>query len=289
VTDGYKWLMPLPPPGPDAHVLVTGASSGIGAAIARALGARGYPTILVARREEALAELADELRDLTGLTSEVVAADLGTDAGLDTVRKVVLDDERVVGLVNAAGYGLTGRVADLADDEGRAALDGLVRLNVLALHDLTVAAVGALVRRARITARTGAILNVSSITAFQPLPGVASYAASKAFVQSFSEAVHGELAGTGVSLTTLSPGLTRTGFADAADTDAFDKAPDLVVGEAADVAEAGVAAMAAGHRSVVPGLVNQLSAAGGRLVPRSLLLPAVNAAMDWFGESPRLE
>jgi uncharacterized protein len=275
--------MPLPPPGPDAHVLVTGASSGIGAAIARALAGRGYPTLLVARREETLRELAAELRGTSGLTSEVHAADLGSDEGLDTVRQLVLDDERVVGLVNAAGYGVTGRVADLAEDaDGRTQLDGLVRLNVLALHDLTVAAVGALVHRARASRRTGAILNVSSITAFQPLPGVASYAASKAFVQSFSEAVHAELSGTGVSLTTVSPGLTRTGFADAAGTDAFDKAPDLAVGDADDVAEAAVAAMAAGHRSVVPGLVNQLSAAGGRLVPRTLLLPALNAAMDWF-------
>ena len=198
------------------------------------------------------------------------------------MRSLVLDDDRVVGVVNAAGLGVTGRVADLADEDGRAALDGLVRLNVLALHDLTIAAVGALVRRAEATRRTGAILNVSSITAFQPLPGVASYAASKAFVQSFSEAVNAELSGTGVTLTTLSPGLTRTGFADAADTDAFDKAPDVFVGEAADVAEAGVAAMTAGDRTVVPGLANQLSAAGGRLAPRSLLLPAVNTAMDWF-------
>lgn len=274
--------MPLPPPGPDAQVLVTGASSGIGAAIARALATRGYPTLLVARREDALTELAAELRGTSRLTSEVHAADLGTDEGRDTVRDLLLDDERVVGLVNAAGFGVTGRVADLADDEGRAKLDGLVRLNVLALHDLTVAAVGALVHRARASRRAGAILNVSSITAFQPLPGVASYAASKAFVQSFSEAVHAELSGTGVTLTTVSPGLTRTGFADAAGTDAFDKAPGLAVGDADDVAEAAVAAMAAGHRSVVPGLVNQLSAAGGRLAPRTLLLPALNAAMDWF-------
>lgn len=275
--------MPLPPPGPDTHVLVTGASSGIGAEIARALAVRGYPTQLVARRENALTDLAAELTRRTGLSSEVHAADLGDDAGRDSVRDLVLHDDRVVGLVNAAGFGVTGRVADLAErEEERAALDGLVRLNVLALHDLTVAAVGAFVRRARATTRTAAILNVSSISAFQPLPGVASYAASKAFVQSFSEAVHSELSGTGVSLTTLSPGLTRTGFADAASTDAFDRAPGFTVGEAADVAEAGVAAMAAGRRSVVPGLVNQLSAAGGRLAPRGLLLPAINTAMGWF-------
>ena len=274
--------MSLPPPGPDAAVLVTGASSGIGAAVARVLAARGHPTVLVARRGDALTELAAELRAVSGQASEVHAADLGTDAGL-TLTRDLLDDDRVVGLVNAAGFGVTGRVADLAGDaDRRAALDGLVRLNVLALHDLTVAAVGALTRRVS-EDRPGAILNVSSITAFQPLPGAASYAASKAFVQSFSEAVHAELAGTGLTLTTLSPGLTRTGFADAAGTDAFDQVPDLVVGEAADVAEAGVAAMARGDRSVTPGLVNQLSAVGGRLAPRTLLLPALKAGMEAFG------
>jgi short-subunit dehydrogenase len=165
---GYLRAQPLPPPGPLARVVVTGASSGIGAAVARALARRGYPTVLVARREDALTDLAGELRELAGLDAEVHAADLGTDAGLAEVREL-LDDERVVGLVNAAGFGVTGRVAELADGQ-RAALDGLVRLNVLALHDLAVAAVAALTRRAASGGRPGAILNVSSITAFQPLP-----------------------------------------------------------------------------------------------------------------------
>jgi short-subunit dehydrogenase len=210
----------------------------------------------------------------------VHAADLGTDDGLSEVRDLV-DDEQIVGVVNAAGFGVTGKIADLAEDaEQRAALSGLVRVDVLALHDLTVAAVGALTRRAAAGERPGAILNVSSITAFQPLPGAASYAASKAFVQSFSEAVHAELSRTDVTLTTVSPGLTRTGFADAAGTDAFDQVPDLLVGEADDVAEAGVEAMARGDRSVTPGLINQLSALGGRLAPRSLLLPALAEGMD---------
>jgi len=279
--------MPLPPPGPSnatAHVLVTGASSGIGAAIARVLATRGHPVLLVARRAEALAELAAELRGLSGVEAEVHTADLGRDEGLAGVRDRLLRDARIVGLVNAAGFGITGRVADLAVDPAqREALQDLVRLNVLALHDLTLAAVAAFTSRVQRGGHVAAILNVSSITAFQPLPGIASYAASKAFVQSFSEAVHTELAGTGVTLTTLSPGLTRTGFADAAGTGAFDRAPDLVVGEATTVAEAGVAAMAAGHRTVTPGLVNQLSALGGRLTPRSLLLPAVHRAMDVFG------
>lgn len=275
---GYSPIMPLPPPGPDTRILVTGASSGIGAAVARALARRGYPTILVARRQEALTDLAAELREVAGHDSTVRAADLGSDAGRDAVRGL-LDAEDVVGLVNAAGFGVTGRVAELAGDaEQRAALDGLVRLNVLALHDLTVAAVGALSRRGR----PGAVLNVSSITAFQPLPGAASYAAGKAFVQSFSEALHSELAGSGVTLTTVSPGLTRTGFADAAGTDAFDQVPDLLVGEADDVAEAGVEAMVRGDRTVTPGLVNQLTTLGGRFAPRSLLLPALDAGMRAF-------
>ena len=267
------WLhMPLPPPGPDAHVLVTGASSGIGAAVARSLSSRGYPVVLVARRAEVLAELARELGgELDG--ARTLAADLADDAERARVREVVLADERIVGVVNAAGYGLTGRVADIAGRPGGAEdLDQLVRLDVLALHDLTVAAVTALMDRGG-----GAVLNVSSITAYQPLPGVASYAAAKAFVQSFSEAVHAELAGSGVSLTTVSPGLTRTGFADAAGTEAFDRAPAFTVGDAEDVAEAAVEAMAAGRRTVVPGWVNQLSAFGGRHVPRSLLLPVVNS------------
>ncbi|MEJ2864067.1 SDR family NAD(P)-dependent oxidoreductase [Actinomycetospora flava] len=270
----------LPSPGPDAAVLVTGASSGIGAAIARELARRGHPTLLVARRGDALADLAAELRELSGQDAEVHALDLGADADLAAARALV-EDDRVAGVVNAAGFGVTGRVAEIADQQD--ALDGLVRLNVLALHSLTVAAVGALVRRAAADGRPGAILNVSSITAFQPLPGAASYAASKAFVQSFSEAVHTELSGSGVTLTTVSPGLTRTGFADAAGTDAFDRVPDLLVGEAADVAAAGVAAMVRGDRSVTPGLLNQLSALGGRLAPRTLLLPALDAGMDLYG------
>lgn len=270
--------MALPAPGPTAHVLVTGASSGIGAELARRLGARGYPTVLVARRADALADLAAELSGAGRPGARVVPADLLDDDDREEVRDIVRDDPDVVGVVNAAGYGLTGRVAEIVARPGGAeGLDGLVRLNALALHDLTVAAVAAFVPRGR-----GAILNVSSITAYQPLPGVASYAATKAFVQAFSEAVHVELAGTGVTLTTVSPGLTRTGFADASGTDAFDKAPAFTVGEATDVAETAVAAMVAGRRSVVPGLVNQLSMLGGRHVPRSLLLPAVAEVMGRF-------
>lgn len=264
--------MALPAPGPNAHVVVTGASSGIGAAMARALACRGYPTVLVARRGEALATLAASLPDARALV-----ADLGDEADRARVRDVVTGDTGVVGLVNAAGSGHVGHLAEAAVDEPGPLAD-MVRVNVLALHELTAAAVGALVPRGN-----GAILNVSSLGAFAPVPGLASYTATKAFVQSLSEAVHAELAGTGVSLTTLSPGMTRTEFDRAGGMDpVFERVPGALLAEAEEVAEAGVAAMVAGQRAVVPGVLNQLGAVTARVLPRSALLPALAAARRWW-------
>jgi uncharacterized protein len=123
---------------------------------------------------------------------------------------------------------------------------------------------------------SGAILNVASTAAFQPLPGFATYAASKAFVQSFSEAVHAELGGTGVSVTCLCPGFTHTEFganAGAADEEAA--MPEFLFMEAPDVARAGIEGMVAGRRSVIPGLKNRATVLGGRIAPRSVLLPIV--------------
>jgi short-subunit dehydrogenase len=123
---------------------------------------------------------------------------------------------------------------------------------------------------------TGAVLNVASTAAFQPLPGFATYAASKAFVVSFSEAVHSELSGTGVSVTALCPGFTRTEFTAASKTpETGDKLPDFTWMDADEVARQGVAAMVAGRRSSVPGLLNKLTSTSGRHVPRTLLLPIV--------------
>jgi short-subunit dehydrogenase len=117
---------------------------------------------------------------------------------------------------------------------------------------------------------------VASTAAFQPLPGFATYAASKAFVQSFSEAVHAELGGTGVTVTCLCPGFTRTEFGENAQAAEEEQAmPDFLFSDAADVARAGVEAMVRGRRTVIPGLKNRLSMLGGRAAPRSLLLPLV--------------
>jgi short-subunit dehydrogenase len=122
----------------------------------------------------------------------------------------------------------------------------------------------------------GAILNVASTAAYQPLPGFATYAASKAFVQSFSEAVHAELGGTGVSVTTLSPGFTHTEFGENAGAGDKEAAmPEFLFHEAPEVARVGVEAMVAGRRTAIPGLANRASMLGGRVAPRSLLLPIV--------------
>ena len=255
--------MALPPPTNGSTILVTGASAGIGAELARGLAARGYGVTLVARREERLRALADEL----GSGAEVAACDLSDAAARQAL--VAGLERQVLGVCNNAGFGSLGRFAELdAERELR-----LVRVNVEAVVELTRAFLPGMIE-----AGAGAVLNVASIAAYQPLPGFAAYAASKAFVQSFSEAVHEELAGTGVSVTCLSPGFTHTEFGAAAGSEG--SLPGFVYGDASDVAEAGIEAMLAGRRSAIPGLANRASMLGGRVAPRSLLLPLVRQVTD---------
>jgi short-subunit dehydrogenase len=260
--------MALPPATTDSAVVVTGASAGIGAELARELAARGYNLVLVARRTDRLQALAEELRLSHGIHADVEACDLG-DAGARSalVVRLTAGERAVIGVCNNAGFGSVGRFAQQPLEREQ----DMVRLNVEALQHLTGAWLGAMVERG-----AGAILNVGSTSAYQPLPGMASYAATKAFVQSFSESVHAELAGTGVSVTCLSPGFTRTEFAEEAGAGGFDTvAPGFLTMDAPDVARAGVEGMLAGRRTVVPGLPNKATAFGGRLVPRTLLLPVV--------------
>jgi len=259
--------MSLPDPAAGNVVLVTGASSGIGAELARQLGSIGHDLVLVARRRERLEELAEEIALAGGGAATVMAADL---ADATQRRRVITEAQaqgrRVVGLCNNAGFGSYGRVLELeATHEAE-----MVAVNVVAVHELTLAFLPAMVGRG-----TGAILNVASIAAFQPVPGMATYAATKAFVQSFSEARHAELAGTGVSCTTLSPGPVPTEFGqrDGAG-EAQTSIPDFTMVAAGDVAEEAIRGMVRVRRSVVPGTVTKALAAGGRLVPRTVLLPA---------------
>lgn len=259
--------MPLPVPAADRTALVTGASSGIGVEIARCLAARGHGVTLVARREGPLRDLADELAGAHGVRAEVIPADL-TDV---TSRNRVVAQLDELGLlpdvlVNNAGFSTMGAVHS-SDAEREVAM---VRTNVEAVVHLCSAFVPGMVQRG-----SGAVLNVASTAAFQPLPGQAGYGASKAFVLSYSRAIGAELQGTGVTVTALCPGPVETGFAEAAgigDDAAAESLPKLMWVSAPDVAAAAVRGLAKGRPVVIPGLPNRVLARVAHHSPRALVL-----------------
>ena len=253
--------MSLPAPDANATVVVTGASSGIGAELARELARRGHHVTLVARRGERLEELARELG-----RADARPADLATAAGREEMLGVLRAAGRfVVGLCNNAGFGTFGRLWELDADHERE----MVALNVVALHDLTLELLGPMVSHG-----TGAILNVGSLAGAQPLPGNATYAATKAFVNSFSEALHAELKGSGVSCTLLTPGPVRTEFVEVADArDIEGRAPGFTWKSPQEVARQAVDGMERGRRVVAPGAFTKVVGTSGRVTPRPLLLP----------------
>ncbi|MBY0442481.1 MAG: SDR family oxidoreductase [Mycobacteriaceae bacterium] len=255
--------MSLPKPGPDATVVVTGASSGIGTELARGLAARGYPLVLVARRRERLDQLADELTTKHCVAAEVLPLDLA-DA---SARAQLVDQIRskpIAGLCNSAGFGTTGPFHQLPIERE----SEQVTLNALALMELTHAALPGMVNRG-----AGAVLNIASVAGFQPIPSMAVYSASKAFVVTFSEAISEELHGTGVSCTVLCPGPVPTEWAEIASAEDMSIAIAQVSPQ--DVAQAAIIGMLNGKRMVVPGLVPKIAALAGRFTPRSLLLPVL--------------
>lgn len=181
--------------------LITGASSGIGAEFARALAARGSDVVLVARRVDRMQALADELTAAHGVRVEVIGADLAEEgAGTALFARV---EGTVDLLVNNAGFGVYGPLAEAE----AAALDRMIAVDIRALVDLTHAFLPGLLER-----RRGGIINIASTAAYQPLPGMATYAAAKAFVLSFTEAVWKEAQPYGVKVTALSPGATESEF-----------------------------------------------------------------------------
>lgn len=243
--------------------LVTGASGGIGLEIARELGARGHDLVLVARSEAKLRELGSELATRHGLRVEVIAADLATAGGADAVAaELERRGLQVDVLVNNAGFGLFGRHVEtaLADEQQ------MIDVNITALTRLTKRLLPAMVARGH-----GRVLNLASTAAFQPGPYMAVYYATKAYVLSYSEALAEELGGSGVTVTALCPGPTRSGFQDKAAM--HDSA--LVKGKrlptAAEVARYGVQAMLNGRRVAVHGLMNRLMAQSIRFTPRRLV------------------
>lgn len=267
--------MALPTPTASNRAVVTGASSGIGMELARELARRGWSLILVARREEILQDLAEELRTRDGVTVEVRACDLSDTAATNALSAELASREIGI-LCNNAGVATFGAFKDLDPDYERA----LVRLNAVAVHELILAVLPGMIER-----RAGGILNVGSAAGNMAIPNNATYAASKAFVNSFSESLRGELKGTGVHVTLLAPGPVRTDAPLPEDiAGVADKIPGFVWSSSADAARMTLDALARNRQRVVPGLISKGMSLAGTYVPRRITGPIAGAFYKKLGD-----
>ena len=247
--------------------IVTGASAGIGAELARAFARHGHAIVLVARREDRLTALAAEIAAAGGPKVFALAIDLGRPDALTQIEAALaargLEPQFVV---NNAGFGLIGPAAALDRGEQLAMVD----LNVRLLTDLSLAFIESLARN------RGGVLNVASVAAFLPGPGMAVYYASKAYVLSFTEALHRELSAQGVRVSCLCPGPVATEFSARAGS-IEGGSPDFLTVSAADVAKAGYDGLMRGKRVIVPGIANKLATFLIRITPRAWQLEILAA------------
>ena len=243
---------------PFTSALVTGASSGIGAEMARLLGEAGVPTVLVARRGDRLREIADRYDGF-----EVLEADLATaDGQAATAERISSAATPVDLVVNNAGFGTSGQFHELDVDR----LADEVELNVKALTVLSHAALSAMVPRGR-----GYLLNVSSVASFQASPGLGVYAATKAYVTSLTEALHAEVKSSGVHVTALCPGLTKTEFQDHSNTTGLAaRIPGIAWTSVEQVASTGLADVASNRTLSVPGVLYKTTVTASDILPRSI-------------------
>jgi short-subunit dehydrogenase len=241
--------------------LVTGASAGIGTAFAERLAALACDLVLVARNRSRLEEIAKGLREAHGVEVEVLDADLTRPDELARVERRIAEHPTLDLLVNNAGFGTKGAFAglDVAREEEE------IRLNVLALVRLARAALPGMLERGR-----GEIVNVSSLAGFYPGPFVATYAATKAFVTSFTESLAGELRGSPVRVQVLCPGFTHTEFQQRAGVDTS-RIPGVAWMSADAVVQASLAGLERGDVVVIPGGVNRALYAGTALLPRGIV------------------
>lgn len=255
------------PSSPRRLCLVTGASAGIGAALARVAAARGYDLILTARRAERLGALAEEIRSRHGADVQAIAADLADPAAPERIiSEIAARGRPVSALVNNAGFGLTGRYLSRSWAEQA----GSIQVMLTAVCDLTYRVLPGMTGQ-----RFGRILNVASVAGLIPAsPGQTLYTPIKAFVVRFSESLHLETAGTGVHVTALCPGLTTTEFHDVNGTRAKveRRAPRWMWMTAEEVAEAGWRAVETNLPVWIPGWPNQAIAALARLLPEDWAL-----------------
>ena len=243
------------------RALITGASSGIGVEFADLLAAQKVNLVLAARRREPMEQLAADLRRKYGVDVHVEAIDLASPGAAERLKNGL--DERSISidiLVNNAGYGLQGNFLDTPIER---TVD-MIQLNITALTELSY-----LFGRDMAERGSGHILLVASLLAFQPVPSYAAYAATKAYVLAFGEALHDEVRSRGVVVTTLCPGHTETGF-DAAAGAAVSHMLRLLTMKARPVAASGIRALTKGKASVVAGLPNKMAAFSNRLTPRSM-------------------
>ncbi len=241
--------------------LITGASAGLGEGFARSLAAEGTDLILTARRADRLEALAAELRAAHGITVTVFAADLAApEAAGALLAAIAAAGLTIDTLINNAGYGARGAVAEL---------DGAVQLGMIDLNCRALVALAHGVLPQMIARRSGAILNLASVASFQPGPWMAVYYASKAFVLSFSEALHEEVKDKGIRVTALCPGPTRTEFADVAGIGETALFKRLASGSDTVVRD-GLAALKANRAVKVSGVMNSAMAQGVRFTPRAL-------------------
>ena len=266
--------MPVPAPSPDARAVVTGASQGIGEALATELAARGHHLIVTARRAEVLADLAERLNARYGVTVEVRAVDL-----VDPQQRGELAEElaaRDISVLCAnAGTATFGPVARL-DPVGE---KDQVQLNVLGVHDLVLAVLPGMLER-----RAGGILISGSAAGNSPIPNNATYAATKAFVNTFSESLRGELKDTGIHVTLLAPGPVRTELPDPAEQSLVERLiPDFLWIDTEYTARISLGGLERNKMRVVPGLTSKAMSVASGYAPRSIVTPIVGAVYRKLG------
>lgn len=246
-----------------AYSLITGASGGIGHALAKELAARKHDILLVARSEEKLRQHALELGSTFGVKTDYLVMDLSMPDAAMKVKEWL--DQKNYGidiLINNAGYGMWGKLQDLSREE----LNQMMQLNMLTMADFCKVMLPALQKNAK-----AYILNVSSTSAYQAVPAMSTYAATKAFVLLFTRGLHLELKGTSVSVSCLSPGTTTTGFNDRArlsdrikaTAEKFTMDPEVVARKAID-------GMLTGKMEIIPGFTNWISAKMAEIMPKSI-------------------
>ncbi len=247
--------------------LVTGASAGIGKAFARELARRGMNLVLAARRDDRLRALAGELSSTHRVRALALRADLGEPGAAAGLWEHAAAGRELHLLVNNAGFGLKGPFTELPVERQ----SEMVRVNCIAPLELTHLALR------HMHGRGGAIINVASIAGSQPIPLMAAYAASKAFLVTLTEALSEEARGSGIRIVTLNPGPVKTEFQAVAGTEVRDRAPGVRTPE--QVVEAALRGVEAGRGTVTPGLVNRVATTAVRIAPRSWVLRTAKAVM----------